>query len=448
MRTIIISDLHLGNGSDYDAFAGGDALPAFLDRVAREPTCVLVNGDGVDFLMNEDPLELEVARAVSQARDIVAAPASAAVLQAFGRVIARGGEVIIRLGNHDIELALPEVQEVLRGALGQPRDIAAKLAFQLGDTPAILEIGGARVLVTHGEHNDKWNQVDYTALTKGKGYKYAAGSVLVKQIMNPMTREYGMRFVNLLKPDFQGGALTALAVTPSIVKGLFQKASISIAWQLFRKAGMVASFGDEEETNLGLADRIEGAELSAEEKQALEDLLEGDVASFADDEEEGALSKARLKLARASLGLYAGFQRRLAKDIGDQYFTLDPDEAEWADAQRLAKKFNAGGVVIGHTHAARWKEDSGIVFANTGTWIYLMQLPKFDSGDELWGDFLAELRRNPRLAPEKQRHARTVERFTAVLIEPKHDGGATMSLVQWKDGNTTVLGQSSIPKGA
>jgi metallophosphoesterase superfamily enzyme len=78
MRTLIVSDLHLGNGGDYDVFAGGVELPALLDRIAAEPTRVIVNGDGMDFLMNEDPLELHPAIAANQARAIAAAPASAA----------------------------------------------------------------------------------------------------------------------------------------------------------------------------------------------------------------------------------------------------------------------------------------------------------------------------------------------------------------------------------
>jgi UDP-2,3-diacylglucosamine pyrophosphatase LpxH len=446
MRTLIVSDLHLGNGGEYDVFAGGDALPALLDRVAASPARVFVNGDGVDFLMNEDPLEIDRARAAAQARAIAAAPASAAVLHAFGRVLARGGEVVIRLGNHDVELALPEVQAVLRAALGQPAEIAQRLSFQLGDVPAILDVNGARILVTHGEHDDPWNRVDYGRLSRVEGYKYASGSVLVKQLMNPITREHGMRFVSLLKPDFQGGALTALAVAPAIVKVLFQQASLDIAWQLFRKAGMAASFNEEEGEDLGLSNRLAEAGLDVEETEALEATLGDGPAAFAED--DGVLSKASIKLARAGLKLYAGVQRRLAGDVGDDYWNLEPEEAEWKDAQRLAKKYNAGAVVIGHTHAARWKEDKGIVFANTGTWIWLMQLPRSDAGDEAWTDFITELRYNPRLLPERQKHAKTRTRFTAVLLEPLTAGGASMSLLEWDGKALNSLAQTRVARAA
>lgn len=444
MRTLIISDLHLGNGGEYDVFAGGEALPALLDQIAHEPVRVMVNGDGVDFLMNEDPLELDRARAAAQARAIVAAPESAAVLQAFGRVLSQGGEVIIRLGNHDVELAVPEVQEIFRAAMEQPPAVAARLVFQLGDAPAILDVGGARILVTHGEHSDNWNKVDYGRLLRLDRFRYAAGSVLVKQVMNPITRQHGLRFVSLLKPDFQGAALTALAVAPGIVKQLFSEASLDIAWQLFKKVGSAAAF-DAEEEDLGLAGRLAEAGLEAEEMAAIEATLGDGPAAFADEE---AMSTASLKLARAGLKLYAGVQKKLAGTIGDEYFSLEPDKVEWADAQRLAKKFDAGAVVLGHTHAARWKADGGIVFANTGTWIWLMQLPRSDAGDEAWIEFLEELRSNPRLLPEKQKVAKTVQRLTAVLLDARPEGGATMWLLHWDDGKLRTLGSARVPPGS
>ncbi len=451
MRTLIISDLHLGNGGPYDSFAGGEALPALLARYSSPGTRILVNGDGVDFLMNGDPLELDVDRAVSQAKSIVDYAPSSSVLEAMGRALAAGAELVFRLGNHDVELALPEVQDVLRAALKQPAEIAAKLSFQLGDEPDIVEVGGARVLVTHGEHNDPWNRLDdYKGLlSKSKKFKFAPGSELVKKLLNPLTENYRLKFANLLKPDFQGATLTALAVAPVAMKVLLQRATASIMWQLFRKSSGPASFGDETEEDLGLAKRVLEAGLSSEEQAAMEEFLGEGASSFAEDDDESAFGKARLKMARAGLKLYAGFQRGMSGKAGDDFFTLEPSPEEWKEAERLAKKFNVSAVVIGHTHAARWGQRNGLTFANTGTWIYLMKLPPFDAGDEAWADFLAELKTNPRLEPEKQKHARTIARFTAVELSANPGGGANIALVEWipdeglKTLGATVVGAKS-----
>lgn len=443
MRTCIISDLHLGNGGPYDAFAGADELPAFLDSLGKEPVHVFVNGDGVDFLMNEDPLVLDRARAVDQARAIAADPASAGVLRAFGRVLGRGGEVTVRLGNHDLELSLPEVQEVLRGAMSQPPDVASRLGFQLGFAPALLDVGGARILVTHGEHTDKWNKVDYDRLQRPETYQYTAGSTLVKQILNPLTRGRGLRFMNFLKPDFSGGTLTGFAVNPGMVKELFKTATVDIVGQLVRRIGMAAAFAGEDEMDVGVGDRLDAADLSDDEKQQLDALLGDGPAAFADDDEPSSLT---IKLARAGLKMYAGFQRlQAAADGADQFLRLDPSADEWKDAQRLAKKEHCGAVVYGHTHAARWKESDGIVFANTGTWIWLMQLPPADADLDVWADFLTELRHNPRLDPARQKMAKTRKRFTAVMLAPHPQGGAQMSIGEWQNEKLLTMAQALVP---
>ncbi len=70
--------------------------------------------------MNTDLIELDTARAIEQARSIASAPETAITFAALGELLAAGGEAIIRLGNHDVELALPEVQGVFREALQQP----------------------------------------------------------------------------------------------------------------------------------------------------------------------------------------------------------------------------------------------------------------------------------------------------------------------------------------
>src|SRR5262245_50478348 len=106
MHTLVLSDIHLGNGGGYDIFAGADVLPGVLAAAAKARSRVILNGDSFDFLMNEDPLELDEARAVRQAEAIVAHPDSAAALRGLGDVLAAGGSVEIRLGNHDAEIAL------------------------------------------------------------------------------------------------------------------------------------------------------------------------------------------------------------------------------------------------------------------------------------------------------------------------------------------------------
>ncbi|WP_437618239.1 metallophosphoesterase [Sorangium sp. So ce1151] len=449
MRTLIISDLHLGNGGDYDVFAGEQELPALLDRFTSPPTRILVNGDGVDFLMNEDELELDVGRAVAQARACAESRATKAVFTAFGRVLAAGGQVVFRLGNHDVELALPEVQDVFRAALGQPPVVAARLSFQLGEAPDVLDVGGARILVTHGEHNDPWNIVHYQGLSgagaaRRASFAYAPGSILVKQYLNPLTREFGLRFANLLKPDFQGGTLTALAIAPSAMKLLFQRSSASLCWQLFRKMSGPAAFAEEED--LGLAARVEDAGLTSEEQEAMAALIGDGAASFSDEDDDGVLGRARLKLGRAGLKLYARLQRKLTGKAGDTYFELEPDEAEWKEAKRLAAKFGASAVILGHTHAARWKHEDGLLFANTGTWIWLMQLPPSDAGDDVWAEFLAEVKSNPRLSPERQRLARLISRFTAVSIDEAPGGGAAVSLLECdRASGVRTLGEARVP---
>ena len=141
-KTLIVSDLHLGSGGTYDIFAGSDALPLLIQRFAADGNTIILNGDSVDFLMNEDPLELEEARAVAQAEQTFSAAATQAVLKALGQVLAAGGHVVVRLGNHDIELALSGVQERMRAHLGQSPQVAARLQFERGDQPAILDVGG------------------------------------------------------------------------------------------------------------------------------------------------------------------------------------------------------------------------------------------------------------------------------------------------------------------
>lgn len=439
MKTLVLSDVHLGNASGLDIYAGGDVLPAVIDRFAAPQTRIFFNGDTVDFLMNEDPLVLDVTRAVANARAIVAAPPTAAVLQALGRALTAGAEVVIRLGNHDVELALPEVQAVFRGALGVPDAVAARLIFQNGDAPEILNVGGARILLSHGEQNDDWNKVDYAGLLGRRvdgqlpDFDYPPGTRLVKTVMNPLKRERGLRFADLLKPDFQGAVLALLSVAPEAMQELFKASTLTIAWQLFRQSQAPLTFDPalaaESEPDLGLASLTDEAHLSWEEQQAVSALFgEGSFSFSTTDYTSSALGK----LGQRGLLAYARLHRSIAGEHGERFFQLAPDAGEQREAQRLAKTFGVDAVVIGHTHAARFSQQAGVTYVNTGTWIYLMALPNPDANASEWATYLQLLGENPSLDMAKGPHAPLIVRLTGAILEPAASG-AHIRLVQFHD---------------
>lgn len=461
MHTLVLSDIHLGNGGGFDIFAGAAVLPGVLERAAAARSRVILNGDSFDFLMNEDPLALEEARAVAQARAIVAHPESAAVLAGLGRVLAAGGSVEIRLGNHDAEIALPAVQAVLRAGLDQPPEVAAHLAFTRGDAPGIVDLGGARILVAHGEHNDPWNRLDYEHLgdpERAGGFRYPPGSNLVKTLLNPLKRRFGMRFADLLKPDFQGGVLTVLAVDPAALRLIFQGSTARLLWHLMRRIDESPSFDataaaaevdaplEEALAAGGLADAVDAAGLSPEEREAIVAAIDPTAAPVHFGILDGGLlGNAKLKLARAGLRAYAAAQRKLVGREADAFFSLTPDPAEWTEARRLAEKFAADAVVLGHTHAARFKAEEDLVYVNTGTWIHLMQLPAADADDDAWLTFLEQCRQNPGLDPARGPAPALFNRFTGLVLDPHPAGGATARLVEWRaDGSSHVHGEAHV----
>jgi predicted phosphodiesterase len=413
----------------------------------------------------------------------------AAIFASVGRVLQAGGQVVIRLGNHDAELALPEVQAVLRAALKQPATIARGLVFQTGEDPAgsggILQIGGAKILISHGEQNDLWNQLDYPRLTAtakatettaagGGGsaaerFEYPPGSRLVKRLLNPLKARYGMRFADLLKPDFQGAALTALAVNPLAVRTLLGGSTLKILWQLHSRRAMAATFVDPQtgdgsaepsEADLGLRERIRGAGLDASEAGALQALLQPARAqSFAAPDEtqdpDGRSASSRqngalIKILRAGLSAYAAGQRRLAGREGERFFSLAPGESEWSEAQRLASKYGVGAVLFGHSHAARFFTEGELVYLNTGTWIWLMQLPPADADVAEWTRFLEALRRDPGLrqpVPEDEATGpRLLRRLHIARLQAHPAGGAHVALCEWlPERGLVVLREALVP---
>jgi hypothetical protein len=182
---------------------------------------------------------------------------------------------------------------------------------------------------------------------------------------------------------------------------------------------------------VGLTSRFQEAGLTPEEILALQRQLLGEPEEIPFGLVSDLLAGLGLKLTRAGLKLYARAHRHFAGDDGKRFFSLEPDESEMEEARRLGNKYSARAVITGHSHAARWKQEERHLYVNTGTWIWLMRLPEEDASDEDWTEFLQDLQDDPKLEGSKNR-AKLEKRFTPVVVEPRAEGGATVSLHSWE----------------
>ncbi|MEA2315960.1 MAG: hypothetical protein QOD44_149 [Solirubrobacteraceae bacterium] len=153
MRTLVVSDLHLGGRTGVDVLRRPAALEALLDRL-----------DGADRLvLLGDVLELRH----GPARDALAA--AEPVLRAIGGRL-RGGEVVLLAGNHDHGLVAPWLER--RGREGRPPPLgleeragpgasAATEAIARALGPAALDVAYPGVWLspdayaTHGHYLDR-----------------------------------------------------------------------------------------------------------------------------------------------------------------------------------------------------------------------------------------------------------------------------------------------------
>jgi hypothetical protein len=119
MRTLVISDLHLGTRLGRDVLRRPEPLEALLDAVADADRLVLL-GDVVELLEGRATRAMEIA---------------APVLRAVGARLGADSEAILVPGNHDAPLVRPYFR-----AHGRP--VAVDAAIPLAATPALATLTG------------------------------------------------------------------------------------------------------------------------------------------------------------------------------------------------------------------------------------------------------------------------------------------------------------------
>ena len=459
MRTLFLSDLHLGNGGFFDIFAGGNSLADLMEWVGPGPTRVVLNGDILDLLLDEEELDGPLLpRSLRQVEACLGHAPTHGALQSLFDVTRRGGEVIVLTGNHDLELGLTEVQHFLINNL-MPGDTNAhaNVHFHTPDSPVILSVGGLNILAAHGEHDDPRNKVDHHSL-RSPEFRHPAGSWLVKKILNPLKTRYGLRFLDTLKPDFRGAVLAALAVKPAAVGEVFKGSSLDVAALLFRGAIRPPTLARpprpvhgpsnmalERVGNLCLDELIDAAGLTQNERA----IVRAACSPIRLSPVLGSSQPAQQyfgweKLLKAGLSGYAAFHRSIAGAAGEAFFDLEPSQAEVKEAERLAGKYAADVVILGHTHAARWYSCPSLTYVNSGTWIGLLALPGADEPISAWSELLANLRADC-LEPTQPPGLKRSTRLTAVVVDPIPGGGARLTLIEWDSTRgATELGATSL----
>ena len=262
----IVSDLHLGGVEGFQIFDQGETFARLVDslrgilRAKRKispssKVCLLINGDLVDFLAEPGAVAFDPAGAVGKLKRILGDEAFAPVARALREFVATPNRrLVITLGNHDLELALPWVREHLLEDLSQGNDAArGRITLAFDGVGFRCRVGKANILCVHGNEVDPWNVTDFETLRRqgrdsfrGLGgspdWVPNAGTQLVVKVMNDVKREFP--FVDLLKPEAEAVLPTLIALKPKLmakIPSLFPAALRRDAARIRMATGLLGS---------------------------------------------------------------------------------------------------------------------------------------------------------------------------------------------------------------
>lgn len=404
-----VSDLHLGGQEGFQIFDQGERLAAFLGWLAAKPktrrVALVINGDLVDFLAEAPAVCFDAEGAVRKLHDVMARAQFEPFWRALGEYLRTDRRYLaITLGNHDLELALPEVREALTRALTDGDEAArGRLFLALDGTGFKASVGGRAVLAVHGNEVDPWNVVEHERLRqiardRNQGrpveeWTPNAGTKLVIDVMNDVKRK--MPLVDLLKPEDRAVVPVILALDRSQAAKLTRIAPVllKLVGSRAKMAGGFLSAGPGEP----------GADVPAPEDPALAmDLLLRDGGRRLDpasdlDQMLAALDQ-RLDedptfaasgttdpqmLGRWGLAWDVFRNRDPEANLrealqdwlsGDRTFDCDQEDETF---RQMDRKVGSGidFLLTGHTHLERaLQRGTGGVYFNSGTWIRLIRL--------------------------------------------------------------------------
>lgn len=408
-RVIVISDLHLG-GAPPCMMSHTEPLEKFLRHLptpgSDEALELVIAGDFVDFLAipPEAAWTPDPAAAHKKLEEVMYQSSPCApIFAALEEFVAAGHRLTVMVGNHDVEMGLPPVQEAFLRRIG-----AARHQVVFVDDGRAHQIG--EVLIEHGNRYDDANRNDWTGLRAiasalsrrekpSDNLKVSAGSRIVEKVVCALKGRYP--FIDLLQPQGELVALLLFAFEPSLLLDVDKIARVLRGGYLQNRNAqglqpgrtryvanrsadrhdpkLVKMFPDFYRHLRGPGERVGLREwigiARARGKDGLWESLGGGK----------HLPRERLEKIRLVL-------RRLLLD--DKSARLDGPAEQYGKAARRIIKSAKGDikvVVMGHTHLARRIEfPEGGTYINTGTWADIIRVPSAALADGERADMALE----------------------------------------------------------
>jgi UDP-2,3-diacylglucosamine pyrophosphatase LpxH len=446
----VISDLHLGGEEpNGQIFRQGKRLENFIRRLESDAKgldgklALVLAGDVIDTLppyQNIPCSYIHIDNAVEIVNRIMKNPSFRCVFCALSSFLDNDKcELVILSGNHDLELALPEVQEtILHKIAGNDSAKRGKVRFITQGIGFRCKVGTKTIYVTHGNETDEWNHVDHEQLREfthaqalGHVFNSTAwipnyGTKLVVDIMNKFKKEHP--FIDLLKPETSAAMGILVALQPDAYQHC-----LSVLW-LKAKSKMqtntvlrqeLSAFQDESGSLRGFnetsfkenysqvyfsdidlvaeVERMQKKGIKPDEwvsdgdlslsiwdgvnngysrgKECFFDLID-DVKKFGNDVKRWEKSFEYILHLRGSDDESEALRESLKLWLrNDSSFDLENKDDTF---QRILNQITEGeGIdiaIAGHTHLPRWIEprinEQQPVYLNTGTWARIMGLRK------------------------------------------------------------------------
>ncbi len=459
-------DVHLGGHTNSQIFDAGELLADTIDvlteKAPEKRVALVINGDSVDFIAEKNAVYFDANGAIVKLQRIVDDEAFRPVWQALHRFVkAKHRTLLINLGNHDLELALPQVRERLLDILtAGDAELRGSIQLVFDGTGVRCRVGSADVLCLHGNEVDTWNICDYEELRQqGRdgncGLARAmwtpnAGTKLVVDVMNDIKRCFP--FVDLLKPETQAVLPTLYALDPSVkwkLPSVLKVAGRLAVDKVKRKFGFLE--GDDESTTSAanavasgvtadqlLRNAFSSMAQSPDDTQAL--LLETEQ-HFRDGVSPTALlsevGEEQLGIRRAIGGFFTGkpthelLREALEGLCADDTFEPSKRDSTFIDTDEIVGS-EIDFLITGHTHLYRaLRRQRGGFYFNSGTWVRLIQLRPDVLQDEVtFKRFYRAIEKGTMAALDDERDM-VMRRPTVVAIRQR-DGQVTGVLLEAK----------------